>query len=45
MAQCAAPKTSDTIKKAPDCETERCPLPVAVAVGPACGGTAIGEPA
>ena len=31
--------------KAPDCETERCPLPVAVAVGPACGGTAIGEPA
>ena len=32
-------------EKAPDCETERCPLPVAVAVGPACGGTAIGEPA
>ena len=31
-------------EKAPDCETERCPLPVAVAVGPACGGTAIGEP-
>ena len=30
--------------KAPDCETERCPLPVAVAVGPAGGGTAIGEP-
>ena len=32
------------LEKAPDCETERCPL-VRGVVGPACGGTAIGEPA